>query len=301
MVIIFTFCCIISLVYSTKSKYETDVGNIQHLVQLKSTNRQTSTISPSIFPSLSPTKKQSTLKPSISKSPKVSTVKPTAFKTNSNLPSIRSSPAPSVFPTIESTQLPTSSPSFLLSTSPIATPSESPSTIAPFPPPTGNPTKVTSSKLPTKTPSSKPQTKTPSSKPQTKTPSSKPSTKIPSSEPSIAKTYLPTSTSNQPTAEIANPFSRNLNYFVQPYVQEYLQSSIATATGEIASRLQNLLSLSTPLYISSISYIYGTTTKCLSVVLPIAAASPQKPLVTIGIYNLPNRDCSVSNSFLLYR
>ena len=129
------------------------------------------------------------------------------------------------------------------------------------------------------------------SKLPSKTPSSKPSTKIPSSNPSI--TFSPTG--NPPTAEITNPFSRNLNYFAQPYVQKYLQSSIATATGVIASRLQNLLPISTPLYISSISYIYGTTTRSLSVALPIAAASPKKPLFTIGIYNLPNRDCSVSN------
>jgi len=127
-------------------------------------------------------------------------------------------------------------------------------------------------------------------------PTRKPS-RIPSA-PSVAATRLP---SVSPTAlasyspwQLANPFARTLNYYVNPSYQQELESSIVTATGQTKLTLQSMMQVSSAYWIDVKSKISGLDTSSVQGILMDAASKPQKQLVTFIIYDLPNRDCHVS-------
>lgn len=95
----------------------------------------------------------------------------------------------------------------------------------------------------------------------------------------------------------ANPFSRTTNYYVNPVFKTELQSSIDSCeAGSVKTYLQGMMNSPSSYWIDRKSVIGGTsTTNTMEGILADAAASGQKKLVVLMIYDLPNRDCHVSN------
>jgi len=189
-----------------------------------------------------------------------------------------------------------------------------PSTVSPSKSPTSA-TPLTPSQSPTMTPSapSKSPSFLPSATPTC--PSAQPSSPscIPSlspTSPTVTSTILPTPSptytisivpSNQAVKNLTgNPFNRTLNYYVNPTYQAELQSSIVSASGQVKATLQSMMHVSSAYWIDVKAKILGTDTTSVEGILTDAASKELKQLVTLIIYDLPNRDCHVNISYSFY-
>jgi len=93
-----------------------------------------------------------------------------------------------------------------------------------------------------------------------------------------------------------NPYT-GMDLYVQPDFQAELATSIATCQGVTqCTNLQEMQSTSTAFWVDKKSKIHGTNTSTLQGMLADAATKSPKQLVTIVIYDLPNRDCDSLNS-----
>ena len=125
-----------------------------------------------------------------------------------------------------------------------------------------------------------------------KAPSSTPTS--PTAGSTLAPSFRPTDASTTtPTLPATNPFIRTPAFYVNPSYQTELKTSIATATGQIKSTLQSMLHVSSAYWIDVKSKIYGLNTTTVEGILTDAAGKPTKQLVTLIVYDLPNRDCHV--------
>lgn len=89
-----------------------------------------------------------------------------------------------------------------------------------------------------------------------------------------------------------NPFAGH-SFYVQPSFQKKVDSSIATAQGVTElTNLKKMRSTATAFWVDKKAKISdGTSTDHLEGMLADAAKQSPAPLVTIVVYNLPNRDC----------
>jgi len=92
-----------------------------------------------------------------------------------------------------------------------------------------------------------------------------------------------------------NPFAGK-TYYVNPSYQAELDTSIATATGTVKSTLQSMRNIPSAYWIDVMSKIKGTTTNTVQGILANAASMSPIPLVTLIVYDLPNRDCHAKSS-----
>jgi len=92
-----------------------------------------------------------------------------------------------------------------------------------------------------------------------------------------------------------NPFAGK-TYYVNPSYQAELDTSIATATGTVKSTLQSMRNIPSAYWIDVMSKIKGTTTNTVQGILASAASMSPIPLVTLIVYDLPNRDCHAKSS-----
>ena len=162
-------------------------------------------------------------------------------------------------------------------------PSKSPlsvnlTSVSPLKPPSGCPTSVSPRKPPSAFPSV-----SPISQPPNITPT------ITSGSPLVKPTVFPS-----PFYNVSNPFQRTANYYVNPTYQAELQSSIATASGKTKTTLQSMLQVSSAYWIDVKAKINGLNTTSAEGILIDAAKKSTKQLVTLIVYDLPNRDCHVS-------
>ena len=95
-----------------------------------------------------------------------------------------------------------------------------------------------------------------------------------------------------------NPFSRTQNYYVNPVFKDEIQSSIDTSSaGKVKDYLIGMKEVASSFWLDRKSVISGTsTTKTAEGILADAAASGDKKLVVLMVYDLPNRDCHVSSN-----
>jgi hypothetical protein len=126
-------------------------------------------------------------------------------------------------------------------------------------------------------------------------PSATPS-RSPSAAPSVPLTPSPTAR-NPGNGSSANPFVRTPTFYVNPSYQAELSTSIATATGQVKATLESMLSVSSAYWIDVKGKLSGSDTSTVEGILNDAANKPTKQLVTLIVYDLPNRDCHVSSPF----
>ena len=94
-----------------------------------------------------------------------------------------------------------------------------------------------------------------------------------------------------------NPFQNTPNYYVNPNYQKELQSSIDTASGSTRDYLSKMKEISSAYWLDKKSVLTGTsTTSTMEGILKDAASRSTKQLVTLMVYDLPNRDCHVRYS-----
>lgn len=93
-----------------------------------------------------------------------------------------------------------------------------------------------------------------------------------------------------------NPFVQTPNYYVNPAYQAELYLSIATATGSTKTTLQSMVNIASAYWIDVKSKVNGNTTDTLEGILLDASKKSTKQLVTIIVYDLPNRDCHAKAS-----
>ena len=107
--------------------------------------------------------------------------------------------------------------------------------------------------------------------------------------PSTARTVVP-------SPQSANPYVRTSSYYVNPTYQAELRSSIATASGQVKTTLQSMLQVSSAYWIDVKAKITGfNSTSTVEGILYDASTKATKQLVTLIVYDLPNRDCHVSS------
>jgi len=92
-----------------------------------------------------------------------------------------------------------------------------------------------------------------------------------------------------------NPFNVS-SFYVNPSYQEELQSSIDTATGTVKSTLESMLEVPSAYWIDVKSKVTGSDTSSVEGILTDAASQSDPPLVTLIVYDLPNRDCHAKAS-----
>ena len=91
----------------------------------------------------------------------------------------------------------------------------------------------------------------------------------------------------------ANPFEGKTMY-VNPAYQKELDSSISTATGTTKDNLQKMREISSAYWIDVKAKLHGTTTDTLEGILTDAESKGH--MVTLIVYDLPNRDCKANAS-----
>jgi len=91
-----------------------------------------------------------------------------------------------------------------------------------------------------------------------------------------------------------NPF-KNVQYYVNPSYQAELDSSIVTASGSVKTTLQAMRNVASAYWIDTKSKILGNSTDTLQGILQ-DSLSKGAPLVTVILYDLPNRDCNARAS-----
>jgi endoglucanase len=150
--------------------------------------------------------------------------------------------------------------------------------------------KPTAAPQPTSEPSAMPTapSNSPTEQPTAPTPET---TWMPSEPPTFTVSAAP---SRKVISNSSNPFIRTPAYYVNPTYQQELQSSIVTASGQVKATLQSMLHVSSAYWLDVKSKISGSSTSTAQGILEDAASKPQKQLVTLVIYDLPNRDCHVS-------
>lgn len=87
-----------------------------------------------------------------------------------------------------------------------------------------------------------------------------------------------------------NPFA-NQRFYINPSYERELDTSIATATGQVKINLQTMRNISSAYWIDVMRKISGTSTDTVEGILMDAAIQTPIPLVVFIIYDLPNRDC----------
>ena len=91
----------------------------------------------------------------------------------------------------------------------------------------------------------------------------------------------------------ANPFEGKTLY-VNPVYQTELDSSIATASGTALTNLKAMREVSSAYWIDVKAKLHGTTTDSLEGILTDAESKGH--MVTLIVYDLPNRDCRAKAS-----
>ena len=92
-----------------------------------------------------------------------------------------------------------------------------------------------------------------------------------------------------------NPFAE-VSFYVNPSYQKELDSSIATATGDVKSTLQSMRSVPSAYWLDVKAKITGNGTDSAEGILADAMSQTPVPLVTLIVYDLPNRDCKAKAS-----
>jgi cellulose 1,4-beta-cellobiosidase len=92
-----------------------------------------------------------------------------------------------------------------------------------------------------------------------------------------------------------NPFTGK-TFYVNPSYQAELDTSIATATGNVKTTLQSMRNVASAYWIDVMAKIKGTGTKTVEGILKDAASKSPVPLVVFIVYDLPNRDCHAKAS-----
>lgn len=92
----------------------------------------------------------------------------------------------------------------------------------------------------------------------------------------------------------SNPFEDTQSYYVNPSYRTELQSSIDSSDGSVKEYLTNMMDVASAYWIDTKSKITGDSTDSMEGILKDAASKGSKQLVTIIVYDLPNRDCHVS-------
>jgi len=89
----------------------------------------------------------------------------------------------------------------------------------------------------------------------------------------------------------SNPFQDHV-FYVNPSFQAELTSSIQTATGDVKLNLQKMMNTSSAYWIDTKDKIKGKNdTLTVEGILENASQLTPVPLVTLIVYDLPNRDC----------
>ena len=83
---------------------------------------------------------------------------------------------------------------------------------------------------------------------------------------------------------------------VNPTYQQELDTSIATATGAVKSTLQSMRDTPSAYWLDVKAKISGNGTDSAEGILADAASKSPVPLVTLIVYDLPNRDCKAKAS-----
>jgi len=92
-----------------------------------------------------------------------------------------------------------------------------------------------------------------------------------------------------------NPFMGK-TFYVNPSYQKELDSSIATATGNVKSTLQSMRNVPSAYWIDVMAKIKGTDTTTVEGILADASKKSPIPAVVFIVYDLPNRDCHAKAS-----
>ena len=99
---------------------------------------------------------------------------------------------------------------------------------------------------------------------------------------------------NALTISTGNPFERTQTYYVNPNYQAELTSTINNSSGSVRDYLTGMMDVSSAYWIDRKSVLTGTDgTKTVEGILKDAASKSTKQLVTLMVYDLPNRDCAV--------
>eukprot|EP01064_Diplonema_japonicum_P039413 TRINITY_DN986_c0_g2_i1.p1 TRINITY_DN986_c0_g2~~TRINITY_DN986_c0_g2_i1.p1 ORF type:complete len:440 (+),score=115.79 TRINITY_DN986_c0_g2_i1:65-1321(+) len=92
-----------------------------------------------------------------------------------------------------------------------------------------------------------------------------------------------------------NPFEGK-SFYVNPSYQKELNSSIATATGAVKATLEGMLEVPSAFWVDVMAKINGTTPDTVEGILKDAGSRSPAQLVTLIVYDLPNRDCHAKAS-----
>jgi len=92
-----------------------------------------------------------------------------------------------------------------------------------------------------------------------------------------------------------NPFEGK-SYYVNPSYQAELDTSIATASGNVKTTLQAMRNVASAYWIDVMAKIKGPGTKTVEGILKDASSKSPVPLVVFIVYDLPNRDCHAKAS-----
>eukprot|EP01012_Entosiphon_sulcatum_P031952 TRINITY_DN40680_c0_g1_i1.p1 TRINITY_DN40680_c0_g1~~TRINITY_DN40680_c0_g1_i1.p1 ORF type:complete len:423 (+),score=79.55 TRINITY_DN40680_c0_g1_i1:35-1303(+) len=92
-----------------------------------------------------------------------------------------------------------------------------------------------------------------------------------------------------------NPFLGK-QFYINPTFQAEIDSSIASATGDIKATLQRMRNVSSAYWLDTMAKIRGDNTTTAEGILKDAASRNPAPLVVFIVYDLPNRDCHAKAS-----
>lgn len=93
-----------------------------------------------------------------------------------------------------------------------------------------------------------------------------------------------------------NPYADVEAFYVNPSYKTELQGSIDTASGTVKETLTSMLDVPSAYWIDVKSKILGNGTSSVQGILTDAASKSTPPLVTLIVYDLPNRDCKAKAS-----